>query len=165
MKWEDIYKVWKWEMCKFPVLSAQKYCLKTEISKPRFGPCYSFNWIEKEREKESIESDVAALTSGRMEIEAGWSKGTIRTAALLCSCEKEEEFAAVWICAFVLSLTRGRSGGERLIEMHLTWNMRQLLCLRENMAIGIQIQENFSRNFIFLWNCFGKIKNCQYPLL
>ena len=20
MKWEDIYKVWKWEMCKFPVL-------------------------------------------------------------------------------------------------------------------------------------------------
>ena len=39
-----------------------------------------------------------------MEIEAGWSKGTIRTAALLCSCEKEEEFAAVWICAFVLSL-------------------------------------------------------------
>ena len=73
MKWEDIYKVWKWEMCKFPVLSAQKYCLKTEISKPRFGPCYSFNWIEKEREKESIESDVAALTSGRMEIEAGWS--------------------------------------------------------------------------------------------
>ena len=37
MKWEDIYKVWKWEMCKFPVLSAQKYCLKTEISKPRFG--------------------------------------------------------------------------------------------------------------------------------
>ena len=49
MKWEDIYKVWKWEMCKFPVLSAQKYCLKTEISKPRFGPCYSFNWIEKER--------------------------------------------------------------------------------------------------------------------
>ena len=29
-----------------------------------------------------------------MEIEAGWSKGTIRTAALLCSCEKEEEFAA-----------------------------------------------------------------------
>ena len=32
MKWEDIYKVWKWEMCKFPVLSAQKYCLKTEIS-------------------------------------------------------------------------------------------------------------------------------------
>ena len=22
MKWEDIYKVWKWEMCKFPVLSA-----------------------------------------------------------------------------------------------------------------------------------------------
>jgi hypothetical protein len=40
-----------------------------------------------------------------MEIEAGWSKGTIRTAALLCSCEKEEEFAAVWICAFVLSLT------------------------------------------------------------
>ena len=112
MKWEDIYKVWKWEMCKFPVLSAQKYCLKTEISKPRFGPCYSFNWIEKEREKESIESDVAALTSGRMEIEAGWSKGTIRTAALLCSCEKEEEFAAVWICAFVLSLTRGRSGGD-----------------------------------------------------
>jgi len=66
MKWEDIYKVWKWEMCKFPVLSAQKYCLKTEISKPRFGPCYSFNWIEKEREKESIESDVAALTSRRM---------------------------------------------------------------------------------------------------
>ena len=49
MKWEDIYKVWKWEMCKFPVLSAQKYYLKTEISKPRFGPCYSFNWIEKER--------------------------------------------------------------------------------------------------------------------
>ena len=47
-----------------------------------------------------------------MEIEAGWSKGTIRTAALLCSCEKEEEFAAVWICAFVLSLTRGRSGGD-----------------------------------------------------
>jgi hypothetical protein len=40
MKWEDIYKVWKWEMCKFPVLSAQKYYLKTEISKPRFGPCY-----------------------------------------------------------------------------------------------------------------------------
>ena len=35
MKWEDIYKVWKWEMCKFPVLSAQKYYLKTEISKPR----------------------------------------------------------------------------------------------------------------------------------
>jgi len=25
MKWEDIYKVWKWEMCKFPVLSAQKF--------------------------------------------------------------------------------------------------------------------------------------------
>lgn len=74
MKWEDIYKVWKWEMCKFPVLSAQKYCLKTEISKPRFGPCYSFNWIEKEREKESIESDVAALTSGRMEIEQGGAK-------------------------------------------------------------------------------------------
>lgn len=47
-----------------------------------------------------------------MEIEAGWSKGTIRTAALLCSCEKEEEFATVWICAFVLSLTRGRSGGD-----------------------------------------------------
>lgn len=47
-----------------------------------------------------------------MEIEAGWSKGTIRTAALLCSCEKEEEFAAVWICEFVLSLTRGRSGGD-----------------------------------------------------
>ena len=75
MKWEDIYKVWKWEMCKFPVLSAQKYCLKTEISKPRFGPCYSFNWIEKEREKESIESDVAALTSGRNgNLKTGWSK-------------------------------------------------------------------------------------------
>ena len=31
MKWEDIYKVWKWEMCKFPVLSAQKYCLKQKF--------------------------------------------------------------------------------------------------------------------------------------
>ena len=31
---------------------------------------------------------------------------------MLCSCEKEEEFATVWICAFVLSLTRGRSGGD-----------------------------------------------------
>ena len=61
MKWEDIYKVWKWEMCKFPVLSAQKYCLKTEISKPRFGPCYSFNWIEKEREKESMEYEAAPV--------------------------------------------------------------------------------------------------------
>ncbi len=77
-------------------------------------------------------------------------------AALLCSCEKEEEFAALDLC--ICALTREDQAEMRLIEMHLTWNMRQLLCLRENMAIGIQIQENFSRNFIFLWNCFGKIK-------
>ena len=67
-----------------------------------------------------------------MEIEAGWSKGTIRTAALLCSCEKEEEFAAVWICAFVLSLMRGRSGGDEThrnafyIPMELFWEDKKL---------------------------------------
>ena len=31
MKREDIYKVWKWEKCKFPVLSAQKYCFKQKF--------------------------------------------------------------------------------------------------------------------------------------
>ena len=127
MKWEDIYKVWKWEMCKFPVLSAQKYCLKTEISKPRFGPCYSFNWIEKEREKESIESDVAALTSGRMEIEAGWSKGTIRTAALLCSCEKEEEIAPVFARKYGYWHSNSREFfPEFYIPMELFWEDKKL---------------------------------------
>lgn len=24
MKWEDIYKVWKWEMCKFPDFISSK---------------------------------------------------------------------------------------------------------------------------------------------
>ena len=167
MKWEDNFiKSGNGKCVNFLFYQLKKYCFKTEISKPRFGPCYSFNWIEKEREKESIESDVAALTSGRMEIEAGWSKGTIRTAALLCSCEKEEEFAAVWICAFVLSLTRGRSGGDETHRnaFNLEYEAAPVFC-EKIWLLAFKFKRNFSRNFIFLWNCFGKIKKLSVSAL
>ena len=100
-----------------------------------------------------------------MEIEAGWSKGTIRTAALLCSCEKEEEFAAVWICAFVLSLTRGRSGGDETHRNAFNLEYEVAPVFARKYGYWHSNSREFSRNFIFLWNCFGKIKNCQYPLL
>ena len=35
MKWEDIYKVWKWEMCKFPVLLYRKDRLRRSLELKR----------------------------------------------------------------------------------------------------------------------------------
>ena len=52
-----------------------------------------------------------------------------------------------------------------LIEMHLTWNMRQLLCLRENMAIGIQIQEKFFPEFYIPMELFWEDKKLSVSAL
>lgn len=63
-----------------------------------------------ETEEEAVQEDLKILASGYPEVGTSWSRGTIKTASLLADCETEEEFAAVWLSAFALSLTR--KGGE-----------------------------------------------------
>ncbi len=105
-KWNDIYRDWKIETRKFPELCGQLRYLSVNISKPQYGQCYFFDWVPKIDEENAIQAGVTALASGWPEVGTSWSKGTIKTASLLASCETEEECAAVWLCSFALSLLR-----------------------------------------------------------
>ncbi len=109
MKWSEIYCLWKSRVRKFPNLLSQTVCLKSEITKPQYGPLFYYNWVSNGTVDTSIREDMTALASGWTEIGTSWSKGTIRTAALLADCKTEEETAAVWLCAFTLILLRSES--------------------------------------------------------
>ena len=108
-KWEDIYQHWKFAARKYPELQGENKCLKIEINEPRFGQVYHYNWIDNSKKEQSIKKDISALASMYLDIGEEWSKGTIKTAGILSCCETEEEFAAVWICAFVTEIERNRS--------------------------------------------------------
>ena len=107
--WEKIYGVWKIATLRFPELRGPLHYRSVNFSKPEYGPCYYFDWLTNGEEQMKIETSLKALASTWSDIPTNWSKGTIQTAALLTCCENEEELAAVWICAFALSLIRTRA--------------------------------------------------------
>lgn len=116
VQWDDIYHYWRAATSKFPELQGPLRCLRADISEPKYGPIYYYDWVEKENAEAAIQKGVTALASGWPELGTPWSKGTIRTACLLVSCKTEEELAAVWLCASSLSLLRngaGESGMQR----------------------------------------------------
>ncbi len=108
LPWEEIYHLWQLAMTKYPELKDPNLCQRRLFSEPRFGPIYHFNWVNKNNMEAAIQEDLRILASAWPEIGSQWSKGTIMTAALLASCETEEELAAVWLSAFARSwLGRG----------------------------------------------------------
>lgn len=109
MKWSEIYCLWQSEVRKFSNLLNQTKCLRVAITKPQYGPLYYYNWVPNGTVDTSIQEDIKVLASAWPEIGTSWSKGTIRTAALLADCKTEEDTAAVWLCAFALTLLRSGS--------------------------------------------------------
>ena len=110
--WRQIYDDWNWAVRDFPELRSLSCCMKINITQPQYGPVYHFDWVAKGTEEEAVQEDLKILASGYPEVGTAWSRGTIKTASLLADCETEEEFAAVWLSAFALSLTRKGGGWD-----------------------------------------------------
>ena len=106
VSWRELYSYWNLAIKKFPQLGSETSCLKVDITEPKFVPIYYFNWVPKAETQKAVQADIKQLASGWPEIGDSWSKGTVRTAGLLASCETKEETAAVWLSAFALSLLR-----------------------------------------------------------
>ena len=106
IKWKDIYLIWDAATTRLPELCKRPCCRSVDISKPLFGPCYYYNWVKNGEMDIAIQKDLAILDSEFLEVGMSWSKGTLMTASLLSSCQDGEELAAVWLCAFALTLLR-----------------------------------------------------------
>lgn len=116
VKWKDIYSWWKAAIIIFSEIQGSIRCLRVDISEPKYGPICYYDWVKKDNEEATVKAGVAALASRWSELDSPWSKGTINTVSMLASCEAEEEFAAIWLCAFSLTLLRrglDRSGTRK----------------------------------------------------
>ncbi len=105
LEWKDIYELWGYAISELPELHIQQPHLSVGFSEPKYGQVCYFNWARKGDEEKTVQSDLVTLSRWQ-EIGENWSKGTIRTASILARCETDEERAAVWIAACMLSLTR-----------------------------------------------------------